>query len=146
MKPWFQQLDVSEQTRRQAFTAQFSSARQAFAKLPLSEARNISVHRSGIADVTVATTGLFGVAYIGGPTKPIPISETRQIDDPSLAFLATSLPVRPIWSDFYFDNQTLHPICKDYLDQAQALITDARTLVTQVHGTNSLTLLPGMKP
>jgi hypothetical protein len=146
MKPWFQQLNVSEQTRRQAFTVQFNSARQAFAKLPLSEARNISVHRSGIPDITVATTGLFGVTYIGGPTKPIPISETRKIDDPSLAFLATARPVRPMWSDFYFGNQKLHPVCKDYLDQVQTLITEARTLVIQVHGTNSLTLLPGMKP
>jgi hypothetical protein len=81
-----QGLDHDEQDRRCAFTGQFNDRRRTFGNLPLSKARNISVHRTGVAPVTVATTGFFGVTYTGGPTSPIPSTETRQIDDPNLAF------------------------------------------------------------
>jgi hypothetical protein len=146
MATWFQGLDHDEQDRRCAFTGQFNDRRRTFGNLPLSKARNISVHRTGVAPVTVATTGFFGVTYTGGPTSPIPSTETRQIDDPNLPFLAKPSPLRPMYSDFYFDGQKLEPMCRDYIESAQALVNDARTVVQQVHGYNTLSAPPGIKP
>jgi hypothetical protein len=88
MREWYQTLDQEEKHRRSEFTRQFDDTRRAFGKLPLSEARNVSVHRTGVTPVTVATTGFFGVTYTGNQIKLIPGSETREIDDPQYAFLA----------------------------------------------------------
>lgn len=89
--------------------------------------------------MTVTISGLFGVTYTGGPANQIPISETRQIDDPSLAWMAKPHPVRPNWDDFNIAGQGLFPACQDYLNGAQVLMNEARRISGQVHGTNSLT-------
>src|SRR5579872_1751560 len=45
MKAWFDALDAGERTRRDAFSAAFKAGHEAFQKLALSNARNVSMHR-----------------------------------------------------------------------------------------------------
>jgi hypothetical protein len=140
MQKWFKDLPSDEQDRRQEFSKQLKKCCDGFTNLPLSDARHISEHRTGYADVTVAINGMLGVIYKGGPTKSVPISETRRIDDPNLAFLARPRPVHPIWADFQIDGQGLFEACNAYLGHAQNLINVAQHIAQQVHGNNTLTL------
>jgi hypothetical protein len=139
MNGWFKTLPSDEQTSRREFSKQFKKHYDVFKNLPLSEARHISEHRKGYADVTVAINGMFGVTYTGGPTKAVPISETREIDDPTLAFLAQPRPVHPTWADFQIDGQGLFEACAAYLGCAQDLINVAQHIAQQVHGNKTLT-------
>jgi hypothetical protein len=85
MKSWFNCLDAAEKSRRRMFSKQFQADHKAFAKLPLTNARNITFHRTGFANVTVTISGHFGVTYTGGPVRPVPSTETKPIapiDDP----------------------------------------------------------------
>jgi len=75
-------------------------------------------HRTGFSPTTATISGLFGMTYIGSPTERVPISGTRQIDDPNLAFLATPFPGHPTSSDFDVEGQPLFSTCRDYLDHA----------------------------
>src|SRR5882672_5777776 len=59
MKSWFKGLDAAEQSRRRAFSAQFETGYSTFRALPLSTARNITLHRTGHPPVEVRITGLF---------------------------------------------------------------------------------------
>jgi hypothetical protein len=142
MKAWFNKLPAPEQARRKNFKKHFQTDQNRFRKLPLSTARDISVHRTGYAQVTVTISGRFGVIHEGGPAKPVPLAETRPIVDQNLAFLATPNPVRPAWTNFYIHGQLLFPACQDYLNRAQDLVVTARRLSGQVHGTDSLTPPP----
>lgn len=139
MKKWFDDLPDDEQHRRRKFSDLFEKQYKGFTKLPLSTARHISEHRTGYPDVTVAIKGMLGVVYEGGPIDPVPISESPQIDDPSLAFLAKPRPVQPMWTDFQIDGQGLFEACRAYLTAAQDLINVARGVVQQVHGNKALT-------
>jgi hypothetical protein len=143
MRTWYQTLAQDEKDRRAEFTRQFDATRLAFAQLPLSQARNVSVHRTGLTPVTVAVTGFFGVTYTGDQTTPIPGTETREIDDPKYAFLSRPSPLRPKWSDFYFGNQQLHPECQSYIKRVQEITDGARVIVQNVQGQNNLTAPPG---
>jgi len=49
MKTWFNGLPTAEQTRRKNFAMQFEAAYGPFRALPLSNVRNISLHRTGVA-------------------------------------------------------------------------------------------------
>src|SRR5579883_1741613 len=108
MKTWFRALVTAEQTRRKKFSAAFEPFHAAFRALPLSTARNISLHRSGIAPVEVNITGRFGVSYTGTPVEHIPSSEIRQSapGDP-LQWLDQSVPLRPNWQDFQINGKPL---------------------------------------
>ena len=53
MKSWFNCLDAAEKSRRRMFSKQFQADHNAFVKLPLTNARNITFHRTGFANVTV---------------------------------------------------------------------------------------------
>jgi hypothetical protein len=139
MHKWFKKLPSDEQDRRLEFSKQFKKDYNAFAKLPLSEARHISEHRTGYADVTVAINEMLGVIYTGGPTKAVPISETREIDDPNLAFLAKPRPIHPTWADFQIDGQDLLEACDAHLGYAQDFINVAQRIAQQVHGNKTLT-------
>ena len=117
--------------------------RSGFRALRLGKARHISEHRTGVAPVTVTISGLFGVVYLGGPAEPIPLSETRQIDDPDLALLlAKSHPLQPKWPDFDIEGRPLFPECWDYLKHARSLVDEARRSALQVHGTKSVSSPP----
>jgi hypothetical protein len=50
------------------------------------------------------------------------------------------MPLRPTWRDFEIDGRPLFEECQGYLKAAQKLIDDARQIVTQVHGTQCLTV------
>jgi hypothetical protein len=139
LKP-FSSLPAEEQARRREFQRQFKPHLQTVNQLLLSTSRNISEHRTGVPPVTVATTGFFGVTYVGGPLTRIPTTETRQIDEPNRPFVPSAhLPVRPFWNDFFIDGQPLFSECQDYLNAAQRLIGEGRRIAAQVHGTKSIT-------
>jgi hypothetical protein len=142
MNEWLDERSPDEKARRREFQKQFKKDRDGFDGLLLSKARDISVHRTGFAPVTGKIKGFFGVVYDSNPVKSVPMSETRQIDDPNLAFLARPVPIRPLWSDFYIDGQPLFAACRDYLDGARTVMTEARKIFDQVHGSNSLSSPP----
>jgi hypothetical protein len=142
MRAWFNGLPVEEQQRRQEFKKQFEADYKAFRSLPLGNARNISEHRTGRPPVTVAITGLFGARYTGGPGKNVPMTETREIDDPGLAWMAKPVALRPMWDDFYIDGELLFPAFERYLSEAQSLVQKTQAISGRVHGTNPLTMPP----
>ena len=76
MSWWIKTLPPDEQHRRNRFSKEFSDTRQAFALLPLSNARRTSVHRRGYAPYEFKIAGRFGLTYAGSPTKSVPLSET----------------------------------------------------------------------
>jgi len=142
MKEWFRTRPEDEKERRKDFKKEFKTHYDGFRALRLGTARHISEHRTGVAPVTVTISGWFGVTYIGNAVEHIPLSETRQIDNPDLAFLAQPIPVQPTWNDFTIEGQPLFPACRDYLDHARALIDEGRRIALQVHGTKSLSFPP----
>ncbi len=139
MKKWFSGLSIDEQDRRKQFSDYFRPYYEPFAKLPLSSARNVSAHRTGYPDVTVAIVGTWGVVYEGSPIKPVPSSETPEIDNPELAFLAKSRPLRPEQARFQIDGRDLFDACREYLEAANKLIVDAHEIAERVHGDKVLT-------
>ena len=141
MKSWFANLPETERLRRREFKKQFKASYDNFRTLPLGTVRHISEHRTGVPPVKVTISGLFGVVYIGGPVARVPSSETRQIDDPTLSWMAKPIPLRqPSWDDFDIEGQPLFPACQAYLNEAQALMGKARSVLSVVHGANSLTV------
>jgi hypothetical protein len=139
MKAWFDALPPDERRRRKEFNARFAPDLNAFRALDLGTARHVSEHRRGFAQVDVAISDFFGVVHVGGSMTPVPSATSRQIDDPSLAFLARPMPLRPGWQDFTINGKPLFAECHEYLQKAQALINEARKIVEQVHGANILT-------
>jgi hypothetical protein len=137
MRDWFEALDPDEQKRRREFRDKFKADYDAFRALPLGTARHISEHRTGVPPVTVTVTGRFGLTYSGGPTKPIPTSEAREMP-PELGWMQKPMPVRPMWTDFNIDGKPLFEACRDYLDSARALVGRARALGEKVHGNSKL--------
>jgi hypothetical protein len=142
MKKWFDALGVAEQTRRDAFTAAFKPKLDAFQKLPLSNARNVSMHRSGVAPVTVQTKSLFGVMFVGSPVKPLPSTHSRPAEIGGGLPWESPLPLLPHWQDFSIDGSSLFAECRDYLASAQILVADGRGIAQSVHGHAPLTSSP----
>ena len=136
MKDWFDALRPDEQKRRREFGQKFKSEYEAFRALPLGTARHISEHRTGVLPVAVTVTGRFGLTYIGGPTKPIPTSEMRELPLESNIppGIVRPIPVRPMWTDFEIDGKPLFETCRDYLDRARVLVDQARALAEKAHG------------
>jgi len=144
MKAWFNRLTPAEQTRRKNFAAQFKTVHDTFRALTLSNARNITLHRTGVAPVEVNITGRFGVSHIGTPIKHVPTSESAHIiagDDPALQWAATLPPdpLQPTWTDFNIDGKPLFPECQAYLQEARNLVAQARSISQNIHGNNTLT-------
>jgi hypothetical protein len=151
MKNWFATLRPDEQRRRIDFLSAFESAYDAFRNLPLSRARNISVHRSGYPrGVEVRILGCFGVSYIGSPVERVPIVESRPLgpeddpNDPAVIWASTRPPVavRPTWTDFQIDGKPLFPECGAYLREVEALVAEAGAIAERVHGPDVLTVPP----
>jgi hypothetical protein len=87
MRDWLGGLAPDEQDRRKQFSKAFKNARDAFRKRPLSQARNISVHRTGVVPAEVVIRGRFGVSYAGSPLERVPEAEFRSVatgEDPGL--------------------------------------------------------------
>jgi hypothetical protein len=143
MKAWFKALAPDEQARRGKFSAAFDPDRKTFMALPLSTARNVSLHRKGFAPVVVRFKGFFGVAHVGTPVKHVPVAESRPAEiGGDLPWLSTSMPLRPNWSDFSIDGKPLFDECREYLTQVSALTRAARSHAQLVHGRGPLTLPP----
>ena len=150
MRDWFNALDAAERIRRHIFSTQFEPDHEAFRNLPLSTARNITMHRTGFAPVEVTISGRFGVSYTGSPVQRVPDIETRPIApsddpaDPAVLWAATlpPVPVRPMWTDFTIAGRPLFPECQVYLGHAQTLVEHACSIAQQVHGGDSLTPPP----
>jgi hypothetical protein len=144
MSWWIKTLPPDEQDRRNRFSKEFADTRQAFALLPLSNARRTSVHRRGYAPYEFKIAGRFGLAYAGSPTKSVPLSETPVITDPTFPpDIARASPIGPPhYTDFEIDGQPIFLSCHEYLNQAQALIAEGRKIAAAVHGANTLTPPP----
>jgi hypothetical protein len=155
MRSWIAGLNPSEVTRRQTFQAQFDPLSRTFTALPLSGARNITLHRTGVPPVEVHVIGRWG-AYIGGPLTAIPQSELLPVvagNDPALLWAATEppQPVQPQPADFSLLIPTgssasrvdLFPECRSFLHASRKLITDAQKIAHAVHGSQPLTVPPG---
>jgi hypothetical protein len=139
MRGWFGNLSDSEQARRQEFTKQFKNEYDSFRKLPLGTARDISVHRTGVAPAQVIISRRFGVTYTGSATELLPLSETRTDIPSDLGWLVKPTALQPSWEDFFIDGQPLFLTCREYLNSVSALIEHARILVQNIHGTQDLT-------
>lgn len=155
MRTWISSLDFSEATRRQTFQTQFEPLSRTFTALPLSGARNVTLHRAGVPPVEVQVIGRWGT-YTGGPLTAIPQSELLHIvavNDPALQWAATEppQPVQPRPADFSLLIPTgssasrveLFPECRRFLDAARRLVTDAQQIALAVHGSQPLTPAPG---
>jgi hypothetical protein len=139
---WFNSLAPEEQHRRRQFRDEFKTAYDDFRALDLGNARHVSEHRAGYPPVEAEIKGFFGGIYFASPIKTVPISETREMDDPRYQFLAKPRAIRPNWQDFKIDGKPLFPECEKYLVRAQTLIDDARVISDKVHGNKSLTPPP----
>jgi hypothetical protein len=141
MSDWFDALDSDEQRRRCEFRDKFKADYDAFRALPLGTARHISEHRTGVPPVTVTVTGRFGLTYIGGPTKMIPMSEAQEMP-PELGWMQKFTPIQPRWTEFAIDGKPLFDACREYLQSALSLVDRARALAETVHGSSTLTWPP----
>jgi hypothetical protein len=147
MKAWFDGLTLAEQSRRKQFSKAFEGARSAFRTRPLSQARDVSVHRTGVVPAEVIIKGRFGVFYAGSPLKRVPEAEFGSVSAaadsehrPPGAQLP--VPVRPASGDFMIDGRPLFPECQGYLEEARQLVKQARAIAGRVYGSNSLTPPP----
>jgi hypothetical protein len=140
MRSWFAGLPAAEQGRRGEFSKHFAVRYQAFRALPLSTARHIVEHRTGVAPVEVWISGLFGITYVGSPANLVPESEIRISDDPQLAFLGRHHALRPSWGAFKIQDQPLFETCRGYLNKASEVVGDARVIAQHVHGTEPLSV------
>jgi hypothetical protein len=143
MKDWFDyQLSSDEQDRRKQFKARFDDDYRAFRSRRLSKVRHNLEHRTGVAPATVTIKGLFGETHRGNPTQPVPVSETRQIDDPNLAFLAQPRPLLPQGNDFEIEGRPPFAECREHLDAGIAVVEKARNIAELVHGAKQVSIPP----
>jgi hypothetical protein len=147
---WLKSLDPAEIARREEFQTEFTTPFSDFKRLPLSGARNVTMHR-GVAPVEVQINGRWGV-YRGGPLERVPESETPEIvagDDPALMWAATepSRAIEPRASDFWLIVATafgttrleLFPECAKFLQEARNLVKQAGKICQDVHGSEKIT-------
>lgn len=155
LKSWRARLDPAELARRKAFQSQFDAGYGNFKKMALSGARNVTLHRTGVAPVEARVTGRWGTVYVGTPLQQIPLTESLPIssgNDPALQWLATQPPpqieLRP--TDFSLvvtgggpaSNLALFPECQRFLEAARKLVVDAQRISQATHGSAPLTTPP----
>lgn len=159
-KTWFNSLAGSEPQRRSTFQTAFLPLLCPFRTLPLTVARNISVHRMGTPPVEVRFSGRWG-CYSAGPAAVLPAAESSADSptplltqgDPAMEWAATLSPVPlvPSGGDFTFSvpqaagpplTLDLIPGCRDYLAEARRLVEQARQLVNAHHAGGPLTTPP----
>jgi hypothetical protein len=143
MRAWFNNLGQSEKDRREEFSKRFRPDFDSFQSLDVVKARDASDHRLGYPMVAVKLRGFWGKIYEGSPVNRIPTYETREMDDPKYAFLATPMPIQPWRGEFTFDkNKPLFPALRECLDRANQLIADGHKIADDVHGSSHLTQPP----
>jgi hypothetical protein len=152
---WLQQLDDSEQQRRRQFQKKFRKKTRQFDKMPLSDERHETIHRSGVGRWRVDFNGLYG-EHSGNPRQPVAHVESPPIvpDAPAdFAWLTAQnmIPIRPTASNFTLeivgpngtnDRRPLFDECQSYLKEAELLIEVAKQLFQEIHGTNQFTARP----
>jgi hypothetical protein len=138
MKSWFGSLDQAEQDRRKKFSDEFNSDYSTFIGHALTNARNISFHRTGYPSAEVKITSHFGVVYTGSPTEAVPTAVSPP-NHPGPPFRSINLPLEPRWTDFTIDDKPLFEECQAYLKLAGELRTKAADICQEVHGNESLT-------
>lgn len=156
-KAWLNALPQDEQTRRSAFSNEFLKKQAPFLKLPLNAERNEVHHGSGIAHWEVRVQGRWGLTYTGGPTNPLPNTETRPVpqgEDPALSCLMAASaiqPLEPMHTDFFWVipqpngnvvSVPLFPECRGFLESAEALSAEAERLFKGIHDGHSFTPAP----
>ncbi len=155
LKTWWEQLPADERQRRESFQQHFGPLYQQFRCLPLSQARNVTVHRKGEPPVEMQVNGRWGV-YVGGPAQHVPGAESQPIvagDDPALQWAATlpPTPVEPSPADFNLvlpqaggtvHKEPLLATCAGYLQQARGVANQADQLRHAEHGDGLLTTPP----
>jgi len=155
LKPWFATLDPKEQARRKAFQSQFETVSKPFVAIPLSSARNVTLHRTGVPPVEVRITGRWGTIYVGTPVQGIPQSELlpdRADTDPALlaAAMEAPPPITPRANDFSLlvttggqpSKVALFPECQSFLESCRKLVADAQKISQVTHGSAPLTAPP----
>jgi len=131
----------AEGKRRKKFSKLLKQDFINFSKEALTNARNISFHRTGYPSAEVKITSYFGVVYIGSPTEAVPIA-VSPTNHPGPPFRPINLPLQPRWSDFTIDGKPLFEECQAYLKSAGDLYAKARDICQQVHGNESLSTPP----
>jgi hypothetical protein len=151
MRRWISNLNSLEEARRRTFQDRFDPLRRMFGELPLSGARNITLHRTGVPPVMAQVIGRWGT-YTGSPLTTMPQSELLPIvagNDPALQWAATEppQPVQPRAADFSLvlpvgtttSRVELFPECRAFLEASRKLISDAKNIADAVHGSQPLT-------
>jgi hypothetical protein len=155
LNSWLLALDQQEQDRRKDFQKQFKAKFDPFRQLPLNGERNEAHHGSGVAHWEARVKGRWGT-YIGGPTKPIPSTESPPAvpgEDSALAILAANsiLPIEPMHTDFWWAipqpdgsvrSLPLFLECRSFLPAATGLVIHARQLFQNIHNGHPFTLPP----
>jgi hypothetical protein len=139
MKSWFASLVQAEQVRRKKFSDEFNSDYATFVEHPLTNARNITFHRTGYTSVEVKITGHFGLVYTGSPTQSVPTTESLP-NHPGPPLHQVNLPLEPRWTDFTIEEKPLFQECQAYLVLAGELRSKAADICRRVHGSESLTI------
>jgi hypothetical protein len=154
---WLRRLSAEERERREQFQQSFSPIYTAFGRHPVSRARVVTMHRTGLPPVEVQVTGYWGVVYRGGPTEAIPALDARLEptgDDPAKivpAISSPAMPLEPKAGDFSLQavaddggvqRLPLFDACREYLQQLGALVEGARQLARNLHGSQPLTPPP----
>jgi hypothetical protein len=151
VKSWVLQLSEDERARRQAFQNQFHSLYQKFRRHPMSQARNLVIHREGTPNIDVEVVGEWGT-YQGGPTHYLPMVEippdvaARDPKAPVGPVLA--IPLEPTPDNFFLrkvhpngrvQRHPLFPTAENYLEVAYDLVGKADGIAAKVHGGQPLT-------
>jgi hypothetical protein len=148
IRRWFTTLVDDEQKRRQMFSYRFAPAYDRFRGLPLSKARNATLHRTGDTGAEVHVTGWFGVSYSGSAVRHVPDTELRPVPpgtDPAMlppSFFAHPVALEPKWTDFTFEGRLLFDEVREYLGESGKLVNTARHIAADVHGTDTLSTPP----
>lgn len=137
---WFKGLEEEEKGRRRRFNSHFAVHVNEFQKLPLSKARDISLHRTGYPPATIEVSSMFGVVHLGTPIEHAPEFESQAFR--GLPFQSNSYATRPNWSGFKIVGGPLFETCQDHLAKTQALIAESRRVANLVHGTCVVSLPP----
>lgn len=142
IKSWFKTLPPDEGNRRKEFRRRLKPLLDAFLLRPLSNARNVSFHRSGHADVVVRCSGRYGIEYVGSPTEPLPAAEYPVIRNPQQPVMAHAVPLEIRPGDVTVDGKPMLDVCQEHLDEAGKLIAKSRVIAALAHGNAAITPPP----
>jgi hypothetical protein len=135
---WRTSLNAAERARRRKFQSQFATAFASFVQMPLSDVRNVTLHRTGVAPVEVRVMGRWGSPFVGTPLQQIPLTESLPVSVPLSAAGEPLQQLEPCAADFSITITSggttstvgLFPESQKYLEAARKLVADARKTVS----------------